>query len=107
MKQSAYHPFRSAKAREAYLALYDQQAEHWPVPSETRMVETWYGQTFVRISGAMDAQPLVLLPGASVSSLMWMPHMEALSACCRTYAVDNIYDMGRSIYTISNRHTTL
>ena len=99
MKRSAYHPFRSAKAREKYLALYNRQAQQWPVPSETRMVETSYGQTFVRISGAADAQPLVLLPGASVSSLMWVPHIEAFSACYRTYAVDNIYDVGRSVYT--------
>ena len=99
MKQSTYHPFRSAKARDEYLALYDRQAEQWPVPTETRMAETSYGQTFVRISGTVDAQPLVLLPGASVSSLMWIPHIEAFSAWYRTYAVDNIYDIGRSIYT--------
>jgi pimeloyl-ACP methyl ester carboxylesterase len=103
MKLSAYHPFRSAQAREEYLAIYDQQAEQWPVVSGNRMVDTSYGQTFVRISGAVDAPPLVLLPGASVSSLMWIPHIEAFSACYRTFAVDNIYDVGRSVYT---RHLT-
>jgi pimeloyl-ACP methyl ester carboxylesterase len=30
---------------------------------------------------------------------MWMPNIEALSRRYRTYAVDNIYDSGRSIYT--------
>ena len=99
MELSAYHPFRSAKAKEQYLALYDLRAKQWPVVSETRMVETSYGQTFVRLSGSMDAQPLVLLPGAAASSLMWMPNIEALSASYRTYAVDNIYDNGRSVYT--------
>jgi len=98
MQLSAHHPFRSAKAKEEYLALYDRQAEQWPVTSESRMAETSYGRTFVRISGAMDAPPLVLLPGASVNSLMWMPHIEAFSACYRTYAVDNIYDIGRSVH---------
>jgi len=63
------------------------------------MVETSYGQTFVRISGATDAQPLILLPGAAVSSLIWIPNIKALSASYRTYALDNIYDVGRSIYT--------
>lgn len=99
MKLSAYHPFRSAKAKEAYLALYDRRAAQWPVASETRMVETFYGQTFVRISGTADAPALVLLPGASVNSLMWMPNIATLSAGYRTYAVDNIYDVGCSIYT--------
>lgn len=99
MELSAHHPFRTARAREEYLALYDRQARKWPVASESRMVETSYGQTFVRISGTVDAQPLVLLPGAYANSLMWAPNIEALSAHCRTYAVDNIYDIGRSVYT--------
>jgi pimeloyl-ACP methyl ester carboxylesterase len=30
---------------------------------------------------------------------MWIPNIEALSQTYRTYAVDNIYDCGRSIYT--------
>ena len=63
MKLSAYHPFRSTKAKEQYLALYDQQAQQWPISSETRMVETAYGLTFVRVSGAVGDPPLVLLPG--------------------------------------------
>lgn len=99
MELATYHPFRSAQAKERYLALYDLRAKQWPVASDTRMVKTAYGQTFVRISGPADAQPLVLLPGAAVSSLMWIPNIEALSADYKTYAVDNIYDNGRSVYT--------
>lgn len=99
MKLPASHPFRTAKAKEEYLALYDLRARQWPVASETRMVETSYGQTFVRISGTTNDQPLVLLPGAAANSLMWMQHIEALSVSYKTYAVDNIYDYGRSVYT--------
>ena len=99
MKLPAYHPFRSAKAKEEHLALYDLRAQKWPVASEARMVETSLGQTFVRISGATNDQVLVLLHGASANSLMWMQNIEALSACYKTYAVDNIYDYGRSVYT--------
>ena len=98
MELPAYHPFRSAKAKEQYLALYDLRAKQWPIPSETRMVETSYGQTFVRLSGPADAQPLVLLPGFQANSLLWIPNIAALSACYKTCAVDNIYDIGRSIY---------
>ena len=55
--------------------------------------------TFVRMSGPADAPPLVLLPGAATTSLMWVPNIKALSGPFRTYAVDNIYDYGRSVYT--------
>lgn len=56
------HPFKSVAARDSYLAFYERHAAEWPVPSETRMVDTEDGQTFVRISGSAEAPPLVLLP---------------------------------------------
>ena len=99
VEMSAYHPFRSAKAKEEYLKLYDMRAKKWPVVSESRTVDTSYGQTFVRISGPVGAPPLVLLHGIGGNSLQWLPNIEALSECHRTYAVDNIYDYGRSVYT--------
>jgi len=99
LETTAYHPFRSAKTKEAYLTYYDQRAKAWPIASETRLVDTFFGQTFVRISGPSDAPPLVLLPGSVFNSLMWLRNIEALSKEYRTYAVDNIYDCGRSIYT--------
>jgi pimeloyl-ACP methyl ester carboxylesterase len=99
MDMSEHHPFRSAKAKEMYLESYDRMTELWPVLSETKMVETSLGSTFVRISGPENAAPLVLLPGANATSLMWFPNIDALSESFRTYAVDNIYDFGRSVFT--------
>jgi pimeloyl-ACP methyl ester carboxylesterase len=99
MESTNYHPFRSAQAREQYLAYYDQRAKGWPQQSEERMVDTSFGLTFVRINGPLHAPPLVLLPGSVFNSLMWTTNIEALSKEYRTYAVDNIYDCGRSIYT--------
>lgn len=96
-EMTPYHPFRSEKAKEEYLQLYETRAKKWPVISETRMVDTSYGQTFVRISGPAEAPPLVLLPGAGGNSLHWGANIEALSASYKTYAVDSIYDFGRSI----------
>jgi pimeloyl-ACP methyl ester carboxylesterase len=94
----AYHPFRSAEAKAEYLAYYDGMAERWPIAAECRNVATSYGQTFVRVSGPENAAPLVLLPGASSTSLSWLLNIEALSRSHRTYAVDNICDFGRSVY---------
>ncbi|VAX24029.1 carboxylesterase NA [hydrothermal vent metagenome] len=99
MEMSAHHPFRSARAKEQYLKLYDMRAKKWPVVSEPRMVETSYGQTFVRVSGADGAPPLVLLHGMGGNSLQWVPNVKDLSTSYKTYAVDNIYDNGRSIYS--------
>jgi len=50
-----------------------------------------------RISGPANAPPMVLLPGARGNSLMWMSNIETLSATFRTYAVDSIFDYGRSV----------
>ena len=94
-----YHPFKSQDAKEAYLKLYDKNAKLWPVPSEVKMIDTSYGKTFVRISGSADAPPLVLLHGMGSNSLMWLQNIEYLSKDYRTYAVDDIYGNGKSIYT--------
>ena len=75
-----YFPYRSAEARDKCLAYYSElAAREWPVASEERMVPTSYGATFVRVTGPQGAPPLVLLPGAVSTSLMWAPNIRALS----------------------------
>jgi pimeloyl-ACP methyl ester carboxylesterase len=96
-KSPEFRPFRSAEARDRYLARYDATEKSWPVPFESRTVETDHGTTFARISGPSDALPLVLLPGGQSSSLVWRRLIEPLSARFRTYALDAIYDAGRSV----------
>ena len=98
LELSDHHPFRSAAKKERYLAHYDARADRWPMESETLMVATSWGQTFIRVSGPTDAPPLVLLPGANATSLLWETNIEAFSADHRAYAVDNIFDFGRSVY---------
>ena len=95
----AYHPFKSAKAKQAYLAYYDKRAQEWPVASDTGYVKTSYGSTFVRISGKPGLPNLLLLPSANATSLIWMQNIADLSQSYRVYAVDNIYDVGGSVYT--------
>jgi pimeloyl-ACP methyl ester carboxylesterase len=91
-----FHPFKSAAMQREAFELLERQAAQWPVASVTRVVRTDYGETFVRICGAADGAPLVLLPGGGQSSLMWIPNVAALAAEHRLYAVDNIVDFGRS-----------
>ena len=104
MNTTAYHPFLSEEAKETYLAFYDEMAKQWTIPSETMMIPTSYGETFVRVSGPADAPPLILLHGAGSTSLMWMFSIEELSKHHRTYAIDSLINtgcVGRSIYTRS------
>lgn len=93
-----WHPFRSSAARAEYLAFYDARARRWPVPSESTMVGTTFGDTFVRVQGPADGSPLVLLPGDSETSLSWIPVVEAFASEHRVYALDHLYDLGRSVY---------
>ena len=91
-----FYPFRSAHARDEYLALYAERARSWPVACKTKLIDTPSGQTFVRVSGSPADPPLVLLPGSRDTSLQWVPNIAALSAHYQTYALDSIYDVGLS-----------
>jgi pimeloyl-ACP methyl ester carboxylesterase len=96
---AAHHPFKSVKTKETYLAYYEKRSQKWPVVSESRMVETSQGETFVRVSGLEGAPPLVLLPSGGATSLIWIPNIKTLSTQFRVYAIENIYDFGLSVNT--------
>lgn len=99
MSSSPHAPFKSAAARERYLAHYAMRAEAWPVPSQERMVQTSFGQTFVRVSGPADGAPVLMLPGIGSPALSLAPNVKGLSGPFQTFAIDNIHDTGRSIET--------
>jgi pimeloyl-ACP methyl ester carboxylesterase len=61
-----------------------KRAKEWPIASETRLIETPAGQTFVRMSGRMIDPPLIFLPGSRGTSLSWIPNIAGLSAHYRT-----------------------
>jgi pimeloyl-ACP methyl ester carboxylesterase len=98
IERSDHHPFRTQEGRDRYFAALDARARRWPQPSETRTVETSWARTFVRVNGPIDGPPLLLLHGSATNSLSWEPNVAALSASFRTYAVDNPWDIGRSVY---------
>lgn len=94
-----HDPFVSESKQAKYLAHLAERAKAWPVPVEERTVETSWGPTFMRVSGPVDAPPLVLLPGGATSSLMWTPMVAGLAARHRVHALDSIVDVGRSANT--------
>lgn len=96
MTPPPHHPFRSLAAKAEYQALYAERARAWPVPAETRTLDTPTGLTHVRLSGPPDAPPLLLLHGARGNSLMWVPNIAALAADHRAYALDTPEETGLS-----------
>jgi pimeloyl-ACP methyl ester carboxylesterase len=92
-----FRPFTSHEARDRYLAHYAAMEKYWPIESENRTATTGHGTTFLRVSGPADAPPLVLLPGGQSTSRVWRKVIEPLSSRFRTYALDAIYDQGRSV----------
>lgn len=99
MSETKTHLFRSAKARDRYLARYEQRAATWPVPSTEQWVSTSFGQTFVRVSGTAGAPPVLMLPGIGSPGLSFVRNVEALASHFAVYAIDNIHDNGRSMET--------
>lgn len=91
--------FKSAEAEARFLAAYDAAMGLWPVPYEERDVPTPYGSTHVIVSGPADGRPLVLLHCALLTSAIWSPIIGDLSKEHRTYAVDVMGDVGRTVPT--------
>lgn len=86
-----------AAVPEPYLSAYDALLARWPVPVDVLELPSVYGTTRVNACGGKDAPPLVLLAGGFATSTVWFANVAALSAVYRVYAVDVIFDQGRSI----------
>jgi pimeloyl-ACP methyl ester carboxylesterase len=97
MTRQSFHPYRSEQARVEFERFYAEKAKAWPLPTETLLMDTPSGRTFVRAGGHPSDPPLVLLPGARGTSLMWVPNVAAFSGRHRTYALDTITDIGLSV----------
>ncbi|WP_170221067.1 alpha/beta fold hydrolase [Amycolatopsis cihanbeyliensis] len=89
--------FANDKARKRYAEVYDAILD-WPLPYEDLTVETSFGPTYVRRSGG-DGEPLVLLHGFTVTSLMWQRYAAELGRDHVLYAVDSMGEPGRSVQT--------
>ena len=89
--------FTSQAGRAAFLAAYDHVlAELWPVPYESVELPTRFGSTHAIVSGPPTAPPLLLLHGAGLSATSWYPNIATYAERFRTYALDTIFDSGRS-----------
>jgi pimeloyl-ACP methyl ester carboxylesterase len=88
------------------MAAYDAVLKEWPVEYQSLHVPTSVGTTHVIASGPPNAPALMLLPSMAATATLWQPNVAALSKHFRTYAVDVIGQVGKSVPTrrIRSRH---
>jgi pimeloyl-ACP methyl ester carboxylesterase len=91
--------FRSEGAQRAYFDAYDTTLALSPTPLESTEVATTFGKTHVAFTGPDDAPPLLLLHGKNCSSTMWLGLLPTFERTHRTYLIDGIGELGRSVAT--------
>jgi pimeloyl-ACP methyl ester carboxylesterase len=96
--------FPHSDARAALMALYDAKLAQWPVHHEEFDVRTSYGRTHVVAAGSPASPPLILLHMAACTSFIWEPVIAQLAARYRTYAIDTIGDVNKSVLDDPRRH---
>jgi len=91
--------FNSSESKAQYYAAYDAVLKHWPVPYEELNIPTRFGDTHIIASGSKDAPPLVLLHPSGGGATMWCRNVGQFSQHYRTYAVDVIGEVNKSVLT--------
>ena len=89
--------FPSAEVHASLMAMYDAKLAEWPVPYEGLDVSTRYGTAHVVAAGRDMSPPLILLHMAACTSFIWAPVIASLASVYRTYAVDIIGDVNKSM----------
>jgi len=91
--------FRSPEFEARFDAAYQAVLNQWPVHYEELSVPTRFGATHVIASGPRAAPPVVLLPPGGGYAPIWVRNVGPVSQSYRTYAVDIIGELNRSIPT--------
>jgi pimeloyl-ACP methyl ester carboxylesterase len=103
---SVYSIYRSDESRRRCMDQYKRMLADWPKPFEQTWVDTSYGRTHVLANGPAQAAALVLFHGQWSSALSWKAVVAALATRYRTYAIDQVNDVGLSeaAAPIAGRH---
>ncbi|MBN2410763.1 alpha/beta fold hydrolase [candidate division KSB1 bacterium] len=92
-----YSIYKNPDIEKRLIAIYETRIAQWPVPYESRYIDTQYGKVFVIVSGPEDAPPVFLLHASAMGSWSWLYNIKGLNKYYRTYAVDTIGDAGKSV----------
>jgi pimeloyl-ACP methyl ester carboxylesterase len=91
--------YRSPQAYAEVMAHYDAALERLPVPYESLMVPTRFGETHVLVMGNSDAPAVVLLHGLVADALAMRTMFADFARTYRVYAPDAIGYSGKSAPT--------
>jgi pimeloyl-ACP methyl ester carboxylesterase len=94
---SAHGGFRSADARQRYLAAYDEVRALGPPPDVVHDVSTSFGTVRVYQHGPDGGVPVVLLHGFFLTSTMWWGQIAGLAGEFTVYTMDMLGQPGASI----------
>jgi len=88
--------YRSEEGYEKIMGWYDSVVAKIEVPVQSHYVQTRFGKTHMLAAGPMDAEPLLLIPGAAGSAPLFRRAIPHLSKNFRVYALDMVGGPGRS-----------
>jgi pimeloyl-ACP methyl ester carboxylesterase len=88
--------FVRSSVESRFFAKYDAVLDRWPLPATELDIVTSFGSTRVRRCGRDGGPPLVLLPGANLTSLSWRSNVAALGEEYALYLVDTLGEIGMS-----------
>lgn len=91
--------FRSPTVEAQFFAAYEAVVKQWPVRYEELDISTRFGNTHVIASGPKEALPILLLPPGGAYAPMWVRNVGPLSQSFRTFAVDIIGEVNKSVPT--------
>jgi pimeloyl-ACP methyl ester carboxylesterase len=97
--------YKSPEVEAWFMEMYDEKMEAWPVPYEDVFVDTKYGKVHIIVSGPEDAPPVLLFHAGALPSWSWQYIIEDLNQHYRTYAVDSIGEVGKSVLDDIDHHT--
>jgi pimeloyl-ACP methyl ester carboxylesterase len=89
--------YKSPEYEAQLMDIYDAKMAEWPVPYEDVYMDTDYGKVHVIVSGPEDAPPLLLIHASGIAGWSWLYNVGELNKHYRTYAVDSIGDVGKSV----------
>jgi pimeloyl-ACP methyl ester carboxylesterase len=92
-----YSIYKNPEIEKKLMAIYQNRMAEWPVPYESRFLDTRYGKVHVIVSGPEDAPPVLLLHASALAGWSWLYNIRGLNGHYRTYAIDTIGDAGRSV----------
>jgi pimeloyl-ACP methyl ester carboxylesterase len=91
--------YRSPWGEAKLLALYEKKLANLAIETQSRMVDTRFGQTHVLATGPQDAPPVIALTGISTGTPRLLEWFQPLARDYRLYAPDPIGQPGRSAQT--------